>query len=312
MFFSLLAIFGILRLYENPRFLTACLTVLASVATLYTQPYAILSVCGVTFWCALRNRKRIALGPACLGIALLAFLPWYVTETRAWSLGIHDQGYPPFHWSLALAADLFKGLSGDGYLCSAALIILIVASIRANHRARGLMLSAVLFSLVGALAGDALKNYFFANRQILFAVPALAILAMLGFAELYTKSRLAAFSVAVVLVASALQKDVTMQMNSKEDWPAAARAVAQVARDTNSCVETVPGGVLDLYDLFQPGLANNRCKDTPAGAVALVSNLYTYSTDLSTAQRRLADLGLATFRTTSAGGTTITLLNRIH
>ncbi len=310
MFFSLLATLGVLKLYDKPRWSAACLTIAASAATLYTQPYAILSVCGVMFWCARQNWKRAAIGSACIAMAVLAFTPWYVMETRAWTLGIHDQGYPPFHWTFGLAADVFKSLSGDGFLCSIALLILIVSALRANSPARGLMLSAVLFSLAGALAGDAFKNYFFASRQILFAVPAVAILATLGFARLYSKSKAIATTVAVILLISALQKDLTMQLNSKEDWPAAARAVSQIANDTGACLQAVPAGTLDLYDLFEPGLPEKRCRDPLPARIALISDLYTYSADLSAATRRLQDLGFLPVQTTTAGGTTITLLNQ--
>jgi uncharacterized membrane protein len=313
--FSLLAVLAFLKLLAGPSVPASGLCVLAIAAALYTQPYAILSVCGVIFWAAVtnakaRNWKRMALGPACLLVSLLAFLPWYLLERRKWASGIQEHGIPTFHWTLALLLDVTKGLSGDGFLCSAALIFLVALAFLARPSyvgVRGLLLSVILFPLGGALAGDAFTNYFFASRQILFALPGLAILAALGFLELFRRNKSVAIGAIAVLLAAALQKDVTMQTNTKEDWPAAAGAVAEIARN-GRCLEVVPADSLDLYDFFAPGLASKACAELPLGPpAALISHLYTTTTELTAAQQHLRDQGYVPVQTIAAGGTTITL-----
>lgn len=312
--FSLLAILGVLRLTENPSVLGAVLSVLAMVAALYSQPYAILNVAAVVLWSTIRIAKKsnwrdAMLGPACLIVAVAAFLPWYVFQKRNWAAGIEQHGIPQFHWSRALFLDLFKGISGDGYLGSAALLILVAAAFLARPEFRWLLLAASILPIIGALAGDAFSNYFFASRQILFALPGLVILAALGFLELHRRSKLAAVVAVAALIGAAVQKDVTMQ-KSRENWPAAAQAVADVAR-SGRCITVVPATSLDLYTYFVPELKSNVCaaKTLQPGA-ALISTLYTTSAELVAAADRFREQGFSPVQSSAVGGTTITLENR--
>jgi uncharacterized membrane protein len=315
--FSLLAVLAFLKLISGPCLPSAGLCVLAIVAALYTQPYAILNVCGVVFWAAVTgaktgNWKRAGLGPACLMISLLAFLPWYLLETRKWASGIQEHGIPSFHWTLALLLDVTKGISGDGFLCSAALIFLAAVAILARPSyagVRGLLLSTILFPVCGALAGDAFTNYFFASRQILFALPGLVILAALGFLELFRRNKSAALVAMAILLGAALQKDVTMQTNVKEDWPAAARAVAEIARN-GRCLEVVPATSFELYTFFAPGLETKVCAATPLQPAALISHLYTTTAELTAAKEHFRDQGFVAARSIAIGGTTMTLEDR--
>ena len=313
--FSLLAMLAFLKMSAAPSARGAFLLVLATVVALYTQPYAILSVCGLVFWDAVTNAKSgkwkiAALGPFCMLVSVLAFLPWYLLETGKWASGIQQHGIPPFHWSRSLAMDVIKSISGDGFLCTAALIVLAGAGFASRSKHKGLLLSAILFSIGGALAGDALMNYFFASRQILFALPGLTILAATGFRELYAKNNAVAIAGLALLLGAAFQKDATMQMNAKENWQAAGGAVAEAAR-TGRCLEVVPADTLELYDFFAPGLAAQVCDGKPLDSgVVLVSHLYTPAAELASAENHLRDLGFVPVRTIATGGTTITFEDR--
>jgi hypothetical protein len=249
----------------------------------------------------------------CIAISLLAFLPWYLLQTKNWASGIRDQGYPPFHWTLGLLQDVLKSVAGDGFLCSAALIFLAAAAFvsgPAQARERTFLLSTILLSIGGALAGDSLRNYFFASRQIVFAVPGLVILAALGFFELYRRSKPTAMAAAAILLGAALQKDVTMETDWKEDWRAAASAVADAAR-SGRCLEVVPAGTLELYDFFVPGLGAKACAALPnPSGVALISHLYTPTAELTAAESHLRDQGFTAVRTMAVGGTNIALADR--
>jgi uncharacterized membrane protein len=313
--FCLLAILVFLKLIASPSVPATILLIVAIVAALYTQPYAILNVSGVVFWATITNAKKgnwkvAVLGPACLLISVLCFLPWYFLETRKWATGIQEHGIPAFHWTLALVLDVFKGLSGDGFLGSAALLVLMAMAFLARPQFRWMLLAAILFPVCGALAGDAFANYFFASRQILFALPGLVILAALGFLELHRRSKILAIVTMAALLGAALQKDVTMQTNSRENWLAAARAVADVA-GSGRCIEVVPAISLDLYTYFVPDLKNKVCTAKPAlPGAALISSFYTTSAELITAADHLRDQGFSPVQSTAIGGTTITLENK--
>ncbi len=313
--FSLLAVLAFLKLSARPGWGAAAICVLAIVAALYTQPYAILNVAGVIAWVAIsnakqRNWKPAILGPACLLISLAAFLPWYLLGTRKWPASIVEQGYPKFHWTLALLQDVTKGISGDGFLCSAVLILLVTFALLVRPGFRGLLLSAILFPICGALAGDAFMDYFFASRQILFALPGLVILAAMGCVELYRKNKTAAILVGAVLLGAALQKDLTMQTQARENWPAAAKAVFEIAQN-GRCIEVAPPTSLALYSFFVPGLETKVCAAKPVQpGAALISSGYTTTAELLAAADHFRELGFSPVQTKAVGGTSITLENR--
>jgi uncharacterized membrane protein len=313
--FSLLAVLAFLKLISGPSLPAAVLCVLAIVAALYTQPYAILNVCGVIFWSACTDAKagnwrRAFLGPSCLAISLLAFLPWYLLESGKWASGIQEHRIPAFHWTFALLLDVTKGISGDGYLCSAALIFLAAAAFLARSDFRGLLLATILFPVAGALAGDAFSNYFFASRQILFALPGLVILATLGLLELFRRNKGVAIAASAILLGAAFQKDVTMQTKASENWPAAARAVSEIARN-GRCLEVVPASSMELYSFFVPGLETKVCAASPLQkGAALITSLYTTTPELIAAADHFRERGFAPVSSTAVGGTSITLEDR--
>jgi len=316
--FSLLAALCITKWASQPRVSTMLLCLLAVVAGLYTQPYTALAVCGLVFWTAasgiLRGDGwRTAIPSICLCISFLLFLPWYVVSLPQWDSSIQRSGYPKFHWTLNLGLDAFKGISGGSFVCSVAFLILVVIGVRTTTAAiGGLLLSSALFVVVGALAADAWRDYFFASRQLLFAVPALSILAGLGLETALRRRPLLGAALVAAFVIAALKNDVTMQLNAKEDWPAAANALAQVSRQ-GYCVqiaETQKGGVM-LYSVFVPSLASSTCNTlTDQSKVALVSNLATGAETLNIFKEELRSLGFGTRKTVSVGGTTIEMEDR--
>jgi hypothetical protein len=236
-----------------------------------------------------------------------------VVSLPQWDSSIQRSGYPKFHWTLNLGLDAFKGISGGSFVCSVAFLILVVIGVRTTTAAiGGLLLSSALFVVVGALAADAWRDYFFASRQLLFAVPALSILAGLGLETALRRRPLLGAALVAAFVIAALKNDVTMQLNAKEDWPAAANALAQVSRQ-GYCVqiaETQKGGVM-LYSVFVPSLASSTCNTlTDQSKVALVSNLATGAETLNIFKEELRSLGFGTRKTVSVGGTTIEMEDR--
>ena len=315
--FGALSMLAFIHMNEKRTALRVCLHVAATIAALYTQPYAVLSSCGLNLWMAasgLRGRAwdRVMTAALSLILPLVFFLPWYFYAAHSWSTQLLVNNLPKPHWGLALAQDAVKGISGGSLVCSAALIALATAALwKGSKPGRAMLLSAVVFVIVGALTGDFAMDYFFAARQIIFAIPAISILAALGLWNLFDRHKTAALIAAGTLLLASLLKDVTYQLNSKEDWPAAAEALARAAAD-GYCLETI-GDIdeIDLYAVFVPDLKDKMCV-SKAGLqkVAMVSNSYTKAEDLRFAAHELGEAGFVGMRTVSVGGATISLEQR--
>ena len=312
-----LSMMTFIQVTEKHTPLRVCLHVAATVAALYTQPYAVLSSCGLNLWMAassLRRRAwdRVMIAGLSLVLPLALFLPWYLFVRQSWKAELQITNLPKPHWGFALAQDAVKGISGGSFVCSAALIALVIAAFwRGSTPGRAMLLSAVLFVIGGALAGDFAMDYFFASRQIIFAIPAISILAALGLWNIFDQNKTGAFLAAGVLLIASLLNDVTYQLNSKEDWPAAAQALARAAND-GYCLQTIGDiGEIGLYAVFVPDLRDRMCLvQARLPKVALVSNSYTKAEDLRAAVHELREAGFVTVRALSVGGTTVSLEQR--
>ncbi len=313
--FTLLSMLAIARWRNLPSLGMLSLCLLAMAAGLYTQPYMALAVCGPCAWSILSgfrpgDRLRAATPAACLCISILLFLPWYLWSAPQWHANIQRSGYPKFHWTIGLVQDAFKGISGGSFLCSAAFLALVVTGVWTSTVAiRGLLLCSASFVILGALAVDSWTDYFFASRQFLFALPALSILGAFGLEAAWRRNKLVGAAIACTFLIAALINNVTMQVNAKEDWPAAAHALAQVSLD-GYCVQMAEshGAGLDLYSVFVPRLASGICGSLlTQSRVALVSNIATEAGTLNTSEEELRRLGFALRRTIAVGGTTIEL-----
>jgi len=197
-------------------------------------------------------------------------------------------------------------------LCSVIFLLLIAIGVRFSTRTiKGMLLSSSLFVIIGALGADSWRDYFFASRQLLFAVPSLSILAAIGLENTLLRRRLMGAFIAALFLAATLTTDVRMQLNAKENWPAAAAALAQVSRN-GYCVQMAGGerGQLMLYSVFVPSLLTRSCDLPGQSKVALVSNLETQARMLSTSQEELRALGFARKKTIAVGGTTIEMEDR--
>lgn len=316
--FTLLSLVAIAKWTNLPSLGTLSLCLLATVAGLYTQPYMALAVCGWCAWSILSgfrsgDRLRAVAPVACLCISLLLFLPWYLWSSPQWDANIQRSELPKFHWTASLTQDVFKGISGGSFLCSAAFLVLVLTGVWCSSVAiRGPLLCSASFVMVGALAIDSWRDYFFASRQFLFALPALSILAAVGLEAAWRKNKLMGSAIACTFLIAALTNNVTMQVNAKENWPAAARALAEVSQD-GYCLQMAEshGAGVNLYSVFVPRLAYGICGNlTAQSRVALVSNLATQAKTLNTSEEQLRRLGFAVRKTIAVGGTTIEMETR--
>jgi uncharacterized membrane protein len=314
--FSLISALALIKLTRKPTVLRAVICISATIAGLYTQPYSVLPACGMIVWILAAHRahgewKNAVLLLLCVAISALAFVPWYLRASGAWRAAIASAGYPQFHWTLPLFRDVAKGISGGSFLCSAALLVSACAGIFASLaplELRGMLSLGAVFAVVGALAGDALNNYFFASRQIIFCLPSLCILASLGCSHLAARNRLLGLGIGALLLIASLTNDISFQVNAKEDWIAAARALDRTAGD-GYCLEFLGQGP-DLYSVFVPGLRSKTCGAPPPPKVALVSTLYTDPGEIASAEKNVQALGFSQRGVLLVGGTRIALETR--
>lgn len=327
--FSVLSMLVFIAWLRRPTLFLGFAYVLSVTAALYTQPYAALAPCGAVIYVAVRKIKDRVWRPALACLMLLAipgilFLPWYFFASETWARGV-VVGRFHFNWTSSLPLDFIKGISGGSFLCSAALICLALLGVSLNLSTRSfgpakpceaeppaLLLSASGFVLVGVLAVDAARGYFFASRQILFALPALSILAALGLCGAWARNKAVAIALGIWLLATSLWNDVSYQTHFKEDWVSAAHAVAMAAQQ-GYCLKMADDESLAFYGVFVPDLHANLC-----GAlmlypkVAVISSLYTDSVKLNAARLELQRHGFVLRGTGTDGGTTIAFEERAN
>jgi uncharacterized membrane protein len=324
--FSILCVLVLTLFLRDPAPAWGAAYGLSLVAAVYTQPYAILPACGISIWMimiqAQARQWRNALGNALpLVIAVVAFLPWFLYATKTWSTGI-QVGQFHFNWTSSVVLDVFKSITGGSFVCSAVFIFLAVLGSRSDHLSftaskqlhpRTALIAAAVFASVGAVACDAIAGYFFASRQLLFAVPALAVLAACGIHQIWTSNRrLISAILGAVLLLESIRIDGAYLLHFKENWPLAAQEVAEAA-GKGYCVDLVGRQVsIALYSLFVPGIEDRVCNSAPplASKVALVSSIYTNPSELEAARVEFQRLGFARRETSSQGGTTVDLEER--
>jgi hypothetical protein len=98
-----------------------------------------------------------------------------------------------------------------------------------------------------------------------------------------------------------------MQTQARENWPAAAQAVSEIARN-GRCIEVAPPTSLALYTFFVPGLETKACGASPTQPrAALIASSYTTTAELLVAADYFREHGFAPIQTSAVGGTSITL-----
>jgi 4-amino-4-deoxy-L-arabinose transferase-like glycosyltransferase len=251
----------------------------ASVAVgLYSQPLTLLPVFGGLFWligerAVGRRTKRLILGAASIGV--LSFVPWYVMQRQALEASGTMALYF-FSWRQVTPLVLLHELSGGGYVCSAALLVGAAAGL-AKLRNRRLVALVALVSLAGPILVDALVNYFFAARQLLFAAPALALCAAGGI-ERWREGgrRWAGYAILLVFFAAAAVSDYRLATVPKDGFGAQARVLAaQLSAD--ACVAVAPPNHVLYYLFLRPELERMVCAEPPEAA-RVVAVMSPYST----------------------------------
>jgi uncharacterized membrane protein len=279
--FSLLSFWLFLELEDRYSPGLAALYGLSVVAGLYSQPLTLFPALAQAA-CSFRKRRAI-LWWIC--VAIVSYLPWYLPQRMAQAR--YALTAPPtafFSWRQIHPLVLLHAATGGGYACALPLLALVVWGIRRER----LLLYTAAFALAGPILMDIVFNYFFAERQLLFAMPALVLLAAQGIERLSeTKTRAAAWALVAVFVVAATVKDFRQSTTPRDDLAATAAAIA-ARLPPGACVMAAPPGQIAFYLFFRPELNNRVCEpnSTPRD-IMVVSSVYT------TAQERFAPAGLA-------------------
>jgi hypothetical protein len=190
---------------------------------------------------SLRNpRARVAVLFAAAA-AVVSYIPWFFMQ-RATQTAVAAPTYM-LDWSHFTVYGVIRELSGGGYFASIPLLILAAFGL-ALTRNIGLGLPAAA-ALVGPLAADAVMGYYFAGRQLIFALPFLVMLATFGVRRV---PRWSSVVLVVTVTAASLKADFRQATTTREDWGSAARMVVGY-----SCISISPDQ-LPYLKVYEPSL----------------------------------------------------------
>lgn len=312
---SILSIILLLDLFKSPTAAKFSIFTLVTVAALYTQPYSALPAIGMTIWAFCtglhRDHRRIALTTAvCWIVSIALYIPWYYYSWPTWHVGEQNSAIPQFHWTASLAQDVFKSLSGGNFLASLLLLALVVVGVWTPLLPRQLrlwLLFSAAFVVGSVLIADAWKGYFFAARQILFAVPLLVMLAGVGLSQCFERSRPMAAILGIALCGLFLKTDLSIASTNTENWEAAAKALEKTSSE-GFCLKFAAeqlGGVA-LYAVYVPALRSYICGPLQKESkVAIVWHRYLPASDVTVAEEQVRTAGFLPVQRLTIGGTTI-------
>lgn len=289
--FSLLSLWLFLRLEEHPSVRWAGLYGLTVALGLYSQPLTCFPVLAEIVY----GRNRQYELPAA-GVAGLSFLPWYLLQHRAqvrYALMVRPVAF--FSIRQVTPQALLHDLTGGGYACTAALLLLAAWAFRppaAQSLHWRLLVYTAAISLAGPILVDSIVNYFFAERQLLFAMPAIIILAGMGFERLYQERRSTwgYIFLAVFLIAGVL-KDFRLATVPKDDLARTADAI--VSRlPSHACILTAPPEHIAFYEFLRPELEGRSCRtDQAYPEILAVTSSYTTSAQRKTLAASIPESG---------------------
>lgn len=251
------------HLLRSPRLSLWCAYGVLLVLGLYTQPYVIFIAAGSCVF--LLHKKRIARLPPFLFtsfIAAVIFLPWYLFVRSSWKNDLSGNGVH-FHAQAKLLLEIARELTGAGYISTVILFVLCYLGFRhakgIPQQGRWFLLVLLFAPALLAIGADAVFDYFFAVRQMLFVLVPLSVLATLGLEAVAGRfsSRLAT-GLAVAVLLLNLGYTIRWFTKSREDWGQAATQLEQ-AHLSGACIIYLPGGSARLYSFYAPKLKGAEC-----------------------------------------------------
>ena len=304
-----------LSLVSKPSLRISALYTLLLAAGIYTQPLAVFVGASHLAWClcCLERPRRMAVflrAAMANAVAVALFLPWLRFAGTRWGDSIVRSGYA-FRPSWSVVAMILRELCGH-YAITALVVAALIYTLRepaAGRGVRSFLWLSVLVPIAGALISDAWAHYFFATRQLIFALPGIALLAADAFGLLLLKRTSAGIVLLALLAGVLVVQDAKAFIRPREDWALAAHAL-EARAGPGGCILTT---MWPLYRFFVPELYGRRCADDLSGAQQVILPVapYTAESDLAEARKRLESHG---FRpdpgAEDAGGTRIQIFRR--
>ncbi len=305
LFFSVLATVLFFRLLQKPTALRMVAYSAALTAAVYSQTFAIFIGLANVVWAVFRgNRKITAWSCAAVALAIAAYSPWYLYARTYWSSNILSAGYQ-FAFSAKTPLMLLRELIGAGYWGSGLLLVLCALAIgrRAKDtRAAWFLILMAVVPIVLAIAADGLFGYFVATRQIIWILPAVAVLASLAI----ERAPRIAMPAALLLAVCCLWQSARYFSAPKENWQLAADILAGEVKQ-GACLVATPPEQVYLYEFFRPELARSGC---PAPRTVVAAIPYATNAERDAAASALAAQGYTRQSATEAGKTTIWIYSR--
>lgn len=303
LFLSLAATLAFLDLQDRPAFGRAAIYALVLSLAAYSQAFAASVLGAHIVWAVWRRQWGAAVYAAgAAAIAIASFLPWVIWSKAAWASGIvREQSHFVFTPKLALVVS--RELIGGGHV--ATILVLLLAGLclaqrRLERKYAALLVLLVVVTFVGGLATDAAFSYFFAIRQFLWILPALAVLAA---AEIARGGKIAA-ALTAVLIFFCVRSSVLFFHDQRENWESAAHAIAAEVKD-GTCWVTPPDGTVRLYRFFEPALPVNSRN---CSRIVAALSLYTLDSDRQALFSQLTAQGFVRGNSQEVGGTSIIVL----
>ncbi len=270
--FSVVATYLYLRLARSPTRAAAAQYWLALTLGVYTHPYSIfVAVAHLIHAVICKARRTALLCGSAVALGSIAFLPWFLWAHPAWQASSAVSGLR-FSFSIKTPLMIFREFAGAGYFGSALLLLLCFFALKEGRMENGGHLLLILWittPLLMALTGDAASGYFIAARQIIWVLPAVAILAAAGI-ECYPRARLA---FAAVLALICIRQSIVFYSSPSENWELAAKVLVQQVRE-GACLAVAPPEQAPLYEFFQPDLRTGPCN--PRRIVLAITPAATY------------------------------------
>lgn len=308
MFWSALATFLVLQMDERSSFWQMLLYVVALTAGVYFQPFSLFVAAGHISWAFFRRSPMLIplLGAATFAAA--TFAPWYLYARPGWGVVIQQLGDTgqSFHFNWRTPLMLFREISGASYWGSALLLITVMLGLRSpswSSRQKSLMWATAVSTIVCPLIADALSGYFVAVRQIIFSLPAIAVMAGHGFEWAWQNGRVRSRILLTSFVAVSLGYIVVWLNRPQEDWQRAAATMTDAT--SSACLLTVPNDILPVYAFFEPDLSRRSCNESESRELVLVRSPYATAEEHHSVLAAIASRGYVRRSEEVVGGSVI-------
>ena len=313
MLFASLAVLAQIKLRKTSNLMWAVVLAACLCAAVYSQPYAVLGPLGFSLCSAWQRRdfKYVALTYGAYAIAALSFLPWWFAAHLPWADTVVREG-SRFELIPSLRV-LLRECFGDGYAAAIPVLLLVLYGAREFAwrplRDQRMQLLAGVISGAGcALVGDALSNYFFAMRQVIYILPFLLLLVADAAASLWNRRRTMALIAVAALAGASLAKDCRYFADHREDWQRLSDVLVGAAE--HGCVLLPGGDSSALYEVFRPDIRQYLCTSGSAARVIMPVHAYTDPGAVRLQTQRLLDRGLRQVSTKRIGFATVAVFEK--